>query len=301
MGIVPEDVELTNEPNGIWNTQFTPEQYDQLVVLTRAGLDQVGLKDFRIEGPGTSNRPGDFMRALIRTGHVNLLGAYSFHEYDTRSGVEPSGLSVIEPSVGGAPERPITITEFSSSNPRWSKPARLPDGKSDTRPWSDVPDFAISVAGEALQLIADGSSEILVWHLEDLPCQTGRTGLLNGSGKPKAVADALISLFGLILPGSRVAHTIFAIEKVPVVAFLNGSELTICAVNLTQFDIRFSIQVFGILRPTSISNTAVYSSNLAPSPMSDGTPVMVDRNGLLSTQLLGRSITTARLFVAGHN
>jgi hypothetical protein len=295
MGIVPEDVELTNEPNGTWNTQFTPEQYDQLVVLTRTGLDRAGLTDFRIEGPGTSGRPGDFMRELVRTGHVNLLGAYSFHEYDTRDGMEPAGLRVIGPSVGGAPPRPITITEFSSSNPRWNRPATLADGRPDPRPWSENPDFAISVAGEALQLIADGASEILVWHLEDLPWQTGRTGLLDSAGELKAVAEALISLFGSVTAGSRVAHTSPSVDKVPIVGFLNDDALTLCAVNLTAFGVILHVRAAGVPPPRAIARVTSFGISDPPEFGAAWAKVTCQPDGMIVVQLAARCCVAATL------
>ncbi len=256
MGIAPEDVELTNEPNGVWNTQFTPAQYDQLVTLTRAAMNKAGLADWKMEGPGTSNRPADFMQELCRTGHIKLLGNYSFHEYDTRDGHEPAGLRVINPSMDDAPPKTVAITEFSSADPKFSPGPGAPDN-------SYNPDFGVSVTGEALQLISDGAGEILVWHLEDLPWMTGQTGLLGRDGRPKPVADALVSVFGLIMPGAAAARPLHPLPEIPLVAFKSGATLTICAVNMRSAPADILLHLPAAGRP---GETRFFSGVSGPAP-----------------------------------
>ena len=51
-GLVPSHIEITNEPEGDWNTLFTPEQYDAYLVAVRKALDANGLQDIKIAGPG---------------------------------------------------------------------------------------------------------------------------------------------------------------------------------------------------------------------------------------------------------
>jgi hypothetical protein len=242
MGLAPVAVELTNEPNGVWNTQFTPAQYDRLVADTRAAMDRAGLQGLQIEGPGVSNRPGDFLRELTRTGHVSLLGAISYHEYDTKSGAEPAGLRALAPSLSGLHDPDINVTEFSSDAPKWHLPPYAAGADHRGNPASGSRDFAVSVVGEALQLIADGAEELMFWQLEDLSWQKGRTGLLDIEGRVKPAAQALSAVFGLVHPGSEVARSSHLSAETPFVAFLNQNQVTVCAANLSDTEIAVAIR-----------------------------------------------------------
>ncbi len=84
-GLRPAAVELTNEPDGGWNTYFTPQQYGELVQATRRTMDENGLRDILIEGPGTSKvyDIGPYLAELISSGRLTLLGRVSVHDYDT--------------------------------------------------------------------------------------------------------------------------------------------------------------------------------------------------------------------------
>ncbi len=245
MGIPPAAVELTNEPNGVWNTQYTPAQYVTLLQLTRRAFDAAGLSVIGIEGPGTSGRPADFMHALVASGATGDLSQYSFHEYDTRTGIEPAGLSVsIDAALQGAPTKPIAITEFSSANPRFHGDPIDP---------SFDPDYGVSVTGEAVQLLEDGANTLLVWHLEDLPWMTSNSGLLSRTGQVKPMALALETVFGASSPGDGVARPAVALAQVPMVAFVRPGDLVLCAVNMRASAVSVAVRFQG--RPLRLAGS----------------------------------------------
>src|SRR5271165_1876047 len=150
-GIVPKAIELMGEPDGPWNTQFTPDQYDALVAQTRAAMDATGLRGIGIEGPGTSEvgaaRP--YLEALIRSGHLRLLADVSVHDYDSRARPDPSGLAPLPPALRrGLDGQPLFVTEFSDNSPRWNQPPfdASPLQQGGSRPASMSPDYGVAIA-----------------------------------------------------------------------------------------------------------------------------------------------------------
>jgi hypothetical protein len=200
-GITPTAVELINEPDGVSNTNYTPEEYDSLLCRVKANFDERGL-NIGIEGPGVSTgfTMGAYLEELERTGHIALLQQLSWHDYDTAKHPEPAGFAGVPLGLlSQAHGLPLVVTEFTSESPRWS---RLPyDAGPEVRSENNAAnsaDFGVSVAGEALKLIADGANQVSFWQAEDPSWTHDAFGLLDESGKPKPVATALQSFLQLL-------------------------------------------------------------------------------------------------------
>lgn len=237
LGLVPQAIELTNEPNGAWNERISPADYDALVVRTRGTLDREGLSEIGIEGPGTSQiyQMAPYLEALFDSGTIRQLSAVTMHDYDTIKLPEPAGLAGLPPALlARIPPKPIFVTEFSSAAPRWNRPPYdagpgQPPGK---RTATDSDAFGAAVAGEALRLISDGANAVFNWQLQDPPWAKVSNGLLDGSGRRRPAAAALLAAFGAVPPGASAIPVRGASPGLGAVGFRSGTELIVDLANL---------------------------------------------------------------------
>jgi hypothetical protein len=200
--LLPSTVELINEPDSTTGSQFSPEQYDALVFAVRATLDRYGLAPVGIEGPGVGSvsTVEAYTQVLERTGHISLLKQLSWHDMDTAKRPEPAGFAGVPLGLlAKAHQLPIAITEFTSVSPQWDRPPydSGPRNRSENNA-ADSPDFAVSVAAEAIKLIGDGANSLSYWQTEDTDWTQDAFGLLTGEGQRKPAAAALQMFFELV-------------------------------------------------------------------------------------------------------
>lgn len=93
LGSPPAYIELSNEPNGHWNTYIPPTTWAALACAVRAALDARGLSSVGISGPGTSLGSSaaylDAMAAESRSGVgscVSLLSVHTWEDTSTANG-----------------------------------------------------------------------------------------------------------------------------------------------------------------------------------------------------------------------
>ena len=74
-GVPVSFVEVANEPDGTWNTRYTPEQYVTLVNAVKQRWGENQLAEVKIEGPGTStlSSAGPYIAELVRSGALNKI------------------------------------------------------------------------------------------------------------------------------------------------------------------------------------------------------------------------------------
>jgi len=238
-GLRPAAVELTNEPDGGWNTFFTPRQYGELVLRTRRAMDENGLHGILIEGPGTSkvHSIGPYLAELISTGRLALLGRVSVHDYDTIAFPAPAGLSGLPPGLQSRlGTLPIFVTEFSSTRPEWRQPPYDTDlsERGGAHSAADSLPYAVSVAGEAVQLISDGAASVYVWQLEDPGWAHDSFGMLDVNGRARPVATALASIFATVPTGATVFPSSPRRAGLAAAAFARGGSLMVVLVNLSD-------------------------------------------------------------------
>jgi hypothetical protein len=295
-GIVPAAIELINEPDGVSNTNYTPEEYDSLLCSAKANFAEHGLKT-GIEGPGVSTgfsmRP--YLEELERTGHISSLQQLSWHDYDTAKHPEPAGFAGVPLSLlSQAHGLPLVVTEFTSMSPRWSKPPydAGPETRSENNA-SNSGDFAISVAGEALKLIADGANQIFFWQAEDPSWTQDAFGLLDPAGKPKPAVNALLTFLPLLSKDTAAVGP----QKIPFglagVAFRTSKSAIVVLSNLSSTTHALQLDSKNGRLGTKISGVRGFDVN---GPMNDKAARQVRyANDLLNVELPARSVLSVVL------
>jgi hypothetical protein len=263
-GITPAAVEMINEPDGASNTNYTPEEYDSLLCSVKASFDEHGLKT-GIEGPGvgTGFTTGAYLEELERTGHISLLQQLSWHDYDTTKRPEPAGFAGVPLGLlSQAHGLPIAVTEFTSESPRWGKPPydAGPETRSENNATNAV-DFGISVAGEALKLIADGASQISFWQAEDPSWTHDAFGLLDETGNRKPVATALQSFLQLLPKDVQAIGPDKNVFGFAGVTFRTSKMAVVVLANLTATTRIIQLEFDGGTLPGKVSSVRGFDAN----------------------------------------
>ena len=300
-GIVPAAVELINEPDGAASTNYTPEEYDSLLCYVKANLDEHSLK-VGIEGPGVSSgfASGAYLQELERTGHISLLQHLSWHDYDTTKRPEPAGFAGVPLNLlSQAHDLPIVITEFTSENPRWGRSPydAGPEARSENNA-ANSPEFGVSVAGEALKLIADGASQISFWQAEDPSWTQDAFGLLDETGRRKPVATALQAFLQFLPRDASVAAPDKAFFGFAGAAFHTSKTVIVALANLTSTTRLLQVGFDGIKTGSKVSSIHGFDAN---GPMNDKASQHVKYSGgILSIELGPRTILTTVIQEKGN-
>jgi hypothetical protein len=297
-GIAPVGVELINEPDGASNTNYTPEEYDSLLCNVKANFEEHAIKT-GIEGPGVSTgfTTGAYLQELERTGHISILQQLSWHDYDTTKRPEPAGFAGVPLNLlSQAHGLPIVVTEFTSENPRWSRTPydAGPEARSENNAASSA-DFGVSVAGEALKLIADGANQVSFWQAEDPSWSHDAFGLLDETGQRKPVASALQSFLQLLSKDSKDVR-VAPPDKSPFgfagAAFQTSKTLVVALANLTSTTRTLQIEFDGAVRGR-ISAIRGFDAN---GPMNEKASHQARySNGVLFVELGPRTVLAAKI------
>jgi hypothetical protein len=245
LGLTVSLVEIANEPNGPWNTLYTPDEYADLLIRTKGALSKAGLNSIKVEGPGTSklSAVSEYLSVLKKRAVISQLQAVSGHDWDSSDGSRSLGAKPLDEVLTSLNvDLPINITEFSDPSPRWGEAPfktlpkqRGPDNGADSL------GFALSVAAEGLRLIGDGAAEIFLWELEDETWEGQSFGLIGVDGQQRPLAGALVATIGQIPQGSIVTGA--TLDNVAFVAATLNSSAVLCGVNTADTEIRASFQL----------------------------------------------------------
>jgi hypothetical protein len=294
MHLLPSSIEMVNEPDNVTSTQFSPEQYDSLVVAVRATLERHDLATVGIEGPGVGSAATveAYTQVLERTGHISLLKQLSWHDTDTVRRPEPAGFAGVPLGLlARAHQLPIAITEFTSESPQWD---RLPyDSGPRTRGTNnaaDSPDFAVSVVGEALKLIADGANSLFYWQAEDPAWTQDAFGLLNPDGQRKPAAAALQMFSELVPRDCDVAGPKQLTFSLAAVCFRSDHGLILAAANLSQQSRKLDARILNALPPASLAMGRQFDSHGPTTQPVPHSAVVLDGPNI-SVDLAARSVT----------
>ncbi|HEX3443546.1 MAG TPA: hypothetical protein VHS80_02445, partial [Chthoniobacterales bacterium] len=292
-GIAPTAVELINEPDGASNTNYTPEEYDSLLCSVKANFEEHGVKA-GIEGPGVSTgfTTAAYLQELERTGHISILQQLSWHDYDTTKRPEPAGFAGVPLNLLSQFHRlPIVITEFTSESPRWGRAPydAGPEARTESNAASSA-DFGVSVAGEALKLIADGASQISFWQAEDPSWSHDAFGLLDETGERKPAASALQSFLQVLPKDVRVTGPDKSLFGFAGAAFQTSRTVIVALANLTSSTRFLQIELDGMAPMRKISAVHGFDSKGA---MTDRASRLAKySSGALSVELGPRTILT---------
>ncbi len=253
-GIEPRWLELSNEPDGTWNTYLRPEDYDALVIAVRADLDARGLVDIGIVGPGLAvlggwDAPAEYVPALSDEA-VAALDAWSVHTWDdyAEAGEGHPFLEARWDIFTGQteardPAKPMLVTEMGSKDPSF-------DGANYALPDPGVCGYSTESHGYAIRMLAHaavalsaGADGIAWWEAVDPTWACSRYGMLDTAGRAKPFHAALSSALG-DLPASAGTELPEAAD-LPAVALLGESRGVVLVVNDTADRLSRTVAITG--------------------------------------------------------
>jgi hypothetical protein len=246
LGLVPQGIELTNEPGAPWSTQYVPAEYGTLVASARRTFNQYGLSQVDIEGPGTGvSNLRRYMDAVVSLGHEKTIDLITLHEYNRTAGqpwTAPGDLASLVQAL--AHGRNLVFSEFSDDEPRWSRHLYTggPDHRGQVNGAASF-DFGISALGDGLMLLNAGANGAWVWELQDQPWAKGYYGLLDVNGNRKPVAEVFRVAFGDVVPGCLIGGVTDQETGLIATEFDSSSALHLLIMNLSDSvrDVRLAL------------------------------------------------------------
>jgi len=268
-GVEARYVELFNEPEGTWNCRVPPAQYNDVVKRVRAELDDRGLGDVQIVGPGLAylNHDGQSAEWLgaLDAQALEALGAFSTHAWDETfaQGCGPeylrqAGTAFMAAVTAADPSRlkPVFVTEYMTANRMFHGTVYLAPGSTYMDSASETLPYAVRVAEHTLSLLNAGASVLFAWEAADQSWSDSSWGLqrrsADASGK-RPVYYALRTLSHSIPAGARV----LAVGPqdnggIYLAAFRSGSEIILAAVNGTSASQTKSIAFGAAVNPLPV-------------------------------------------------
>lgn len=256
LGIETRYVEIANEPDGTWNTRYTPVQYVELVRSVKSELVRNNLLTTEIEGPGTSvlSAAAPYLLELERSRASGEIGAISAHDWDTASNPAPFGAAALVGAIDSAlAGLPVHITEYNEISSKWSSPPFSTGPKQrGGRNGGDTTEFGIAAAAEGLKLLGDGANEIILWEAEDISWENQSFGLLDMDGKRRPSAEAVLATFAHLphnvpVTGSVVDGTVVVVGKLPL-------GLMVMVANPNDRAVRIAVAVRGRAIPRQVTD-----------------------------------------------
>ena len=226
-------IELTNEPNGLWDAYVAPEQYPELVKETKRALAERGCGDVSIIGPGISDLgsslecfnpltnerlPTCYMQEIASDSLARTyIDKYSIHPwddvYDTQhrgpsyldeafikwsryvnSSSLASGKQIISTEWGGINLNPRSLAGQSfSSAPQYCYINKTTEKVELNMGLSPL--WAARAFATFLVLINSGVSDALYWSTRDNFWAPGCFGLIDRAGKFSVLMDVFGPFF----------------------------------------------------------------------------------------------------------
>ena len=225
-GVQAAAVELTNEPQGAWDTKYEREDYAALVQKTRAAMDANGLKAWPIAGPGTGIPNFDhYIGGILGSPAAKSLGYVSAHVYLKPEVLADRATPGMASFLGRGKFGPILITEFGVKQHNEDDAAR------DSDLGVTTPEYGLQAAATATMLLAEGAGGLIYWQLQDFSWNRKQHGLLSESGERRPVAAALKALGGAVPAGARAVGPKAARAELPAVALQAGGKSYLMLVN----------------------------------------------------------------------
>ncbi|HJV72011.1 hypothetical protein [Ideonella sp.] len=225
-GVQAAAVELTNEPQGAWDTKFEREDYAALVQKTRAAMDANGLQAWPIAGPGTGISNFDhYIGGVVNANAAKAMGYASAHVYLTPEVLAERASPGMASFLGRGKFGPILITEFGVKKHNEDDP----QVQSDLEVTS--PAYALQAASTAAMLLGQGAGGLIYWQLQDFSWNKKPHGLLSEDGERRPVAFAMKALFGGVPAGAKAVGARSPRADLPAVALQAGGKSYVMLVN----------------------------------------------------------------------
>jgi O-glycosyl hydrolase len=271
-GIEPYAVELTNEPQGAWDTRYTPEQYADLVLATRRALDAHGLQRVRIEGPGTGVRNfPEYMQGLRAKNAQGSLAFITAHAYQTPQQMDDPRTAGYGEFLGHGQYGEIVVTEFGvkrhNAEDVEAAAADLDVGSHE---------YGLATGAESLKLLGKGASSVIYWELTDVADNPKKHGAIDAACRRRPVGYALQTLFGKVSAPSKTVAGVGGPPDVPVQAFTANGRVWLLMANLSDSPQKVSARITGA-SPRSVAgvdgfmNGAMASNALTGAAITGGT------------------------------
>jgi hypothetical protein len=240
-GVEPFAIELTNEPQGAWDAQYTPEQYAGLVLATRRALDASHLQRIRIEGPGTGVRNWpEYLQALRSRDALGALAFISAHAYQTPEQIDDPSTPGYDEFMGRGRFGTILMTEYGIKRHNADEP-ELAAMDLDV----ESAQYGFTAGVESLQLLGKGASALIYWQLSDVEDKPKKHGALDGAGHRRPVAAALQALFGHLPAATRTAAGTGGSTDVPVQGFSADGRVWLLMANRSDVAQRVEARIAG--------------------------------------------------------
>jgi hypothetical protein len=277
-GIPTPWLEVTNEPDGSWNTFVYPSDYAVLLVAVRDDLDARGLVDTRILGPGLSTlaqggAAGRFLDALTPDA-VAALGAWSAHGYDDAY-ADGDGVDVFAAGVADFadrtreldPDLPFLLTELASLDPTvhgvaTASPLTCGD-------WSSTEAYGVRMLTYTLLALGEGASAALPWQAADPDwggCW-GSFGMVDVNGRGRPYLATLAALAGALPEEARFVAPVERDPGLAVGGFVADDHFVLALANPTSTPLTRTV---GWLGAEPLALTERVSLGGAPFSEADG-------------------------------
>jgi hypothetical protein len=225
-GVQAAAVELTNEPQGAWDTKYERDDYAALVLKTRAAMDAHGLRAWPIAGPGTGIPNFDhYIGGVLNSNAAKALGYVSAHVYLTPEVLADRAGPGMASFLGRGKFGPILITEFGV------KKHNEDDPQVDSDLDVATPAYALQAASTAAMLLGQGAGGLIYWQLQDFAWNKKPHGLLSEDGERRPVASAMKVLFGAVPAGAKAVGARSPRTDLPAVALQSGGKSYVMLVN----------------------------------------------------------------------
>ena len=247
--LIPDYLELANEPDGDWNGGILPDQYDRLVRYVHNGLKEMYLDPICIIGPGLSNLEKDGQTENQING-LSIEGAKSIYAWSTHAWDEWHKQSIDQShhlmrsqwqkfvyAIGQRDhllKKPIFVTEYSSASIKFfgqsyslSKYEQLPLAV-DTHP------YARRVFQNTIINLNHGANVMIFWSATGQNWDDKYNGLISKpseGSKKRPMYKSLMTLMPYIYPMSEILDVLHDNVLDMVIAAVKSEEQLVIAIS----------------------------------------------------------------------
>lgn len=262
-------IELANEPEGDWNIYISGADYNTAVKLMRQHLDNRGLIDVGIVGPGLAYlyHGPTWISALDSDGKA-ALACWSTHAWDEGWGhtdALPSFLDQRWRDYFGAAvdsadpmhSKLIIVTEYASG-------VRTYNGVTYGDDFTETSQFAQRCYENSLTLINNGANVLCYWEAANQSWQTSPPlyGLLRTDSSPRIVYSTLSTLLPHIPDNAMVIRKTWDDPLISAAGFIGSNKLVLAFANSTSNTVNRTVGVTGITSFIVTSAQALESGEL---------------------------------------
>jgi O-glycosyl hydrolase len=263
--VTPKYIELFNEPDGDWNGQVMPSDYNSIVKAVKRILDERGCSATQIVGPGRAHfdvGPSDEWVDALDADGIRAINTWSIHSYEWGKPEDINNPQYVRDNWNGF------LNSVKAKDPSHSKPIFLTEHATKCRTFhnrtyddnekpnpdnfaSNTQYYGVRVFENALSFINMGANGIIVWEACDQDWEKKSWGLEKLDGTKRPVYYAMKTLSTVVPAGAFVLKSppqakteiyaaAFTTDDRFIAAFANGTaEHRTVTVNVNNASISF--------------------------------------------------------------